>query len=175
MKALENRFARFAFLLSAIFLFLTQAAVGDEFSRDGTLVILVSSDKPIYKFGEPIRLTLRLRNNTTAPLIVNRRLDPFNDLRWELFKEPDGFMSVRIIPSKPITSEDFIELKPEQEIVKNLPPLSEITPDPLKRGLYGVRLTYTNREKPEGLQGDIWTGEIVTNRLSIQIRSGEKA
>ncbi|MDC4224125.1 MAG: hypothetical protein MPW15_07835 [Candidatus Manganitrophus sp.] len=169
----------FQFLLVLLtVLVANQAAIGDESGRDGNLEIYIHSDKPIYKFGEPIQLTIRLKNNTTGPLVVNRRLDPFSDLKWELFAEPNGFMQVKTSPPKPLTADDFIELKPEEEIRKKLPPLSEITPDPLKRGLYGLRVTYASKEKPNGVEKkgkDIWTGEIITNRLSIQIRSSEKA
>lgn len=173
------QFREFRFLLVGLsILVANQTATGDEFGRDGNLEIYIHSDKPIYKFGEPIALTVRLKNNTTAPLVVNRRLDPFSDLQWELFAEPDGFMQIKTNPPKPLTVDDFVELKPEEEIRKKLPPLSELTPHPLKRGLYGLRLTYVNKEKPNGVEKkgkDVWTGEIITNRLSIQIRSSEKA
>jgi|GEM_PF-2377203 len=163
-------------LMGGIILIAGQAAVGDEFGRDGNLEIYIQSEKPIYKFGEPIVLRLRLKNYTTKPLVVNRRLDPFSDLQWEIFAEPRGFMPIKTVPPKPLTADDFIELKPEEEVNKKLPPLSEITPDPLKRGEYGIRITYANKEKPKGMEGkDVWTGEIVTNRLTIQIRSSEHA
>lgn len=173
------QFRWFRFLLVGLsVLAASQTATGDEFGRDGNLEIYIHADKPTYKFGEPIRLTVRLKNNTTGPLVVNRRLDPFSDLQWELFAEPHGFMPIKTQSPKPLTDDDFIELKPEEEIRKKLPPLSEMTSDPLKRGLYGLRLTYTNKEKPKGAEKkgkDVWTGEIITNRLSIQIRSSERA
>lgn len=171
------QFYWFRFLLiGGIVLVASQTAVGDESGRDGNLEIYIQSDKPVYKFGEPIILTVRLKNNTTKPLVVNRRLDPFSDLQWELFAEPHGFMPVKTAAPKPLTDDDFVELKREEAISKKLPPLSEITPDPLKRGLYGIRITYANKEKPKQIDGkDIWTGEIITNRLSIQIKSSERA
>ncbi|MBI3803800.1 MAG: hypothetical protein HY282_08575 [Nitrospirae bacterium] len=168
---------RFLFVI-ILFLLIGQTATADESGRTGMLEIYIKSDKPIYKTGEPIFLTVRLKNNTDGPLIVSRRLDPFNDLQWELFAEPQGFMPIKTAPAKGLTPQDFVELKPNEQIEKRLPPLSEITSEPLKRGLYGVRLTYTIKEAPQGidLKGkDFWTGEIVTNRLSIQIRPGEKA
>jgi len=177
MTASQFRSVRFL-LIGLTLLFASQTATGDEFGRDGNLEIYIHADKPIYKFGEPIQLTVRLKNNTTGPLVVNRRLDPFSDLRWELFAEPHGFMQIKTNPPKPLTADDFIELKPEEEIRKKLPSLSEMTPQPLKRGLYGVRLTYANKEKPKGVEKkgkDVWTGEIITNRLSIQIKSSERA
>ncbi len=173
------RFDRFRFLLvGLIVLVASRTAIGDEFGRDGNLEVFIQSDKPVYKFGEPILITIRLKNNTTGPIVVNRRLDPFNDLQWELFAEPHGFMPIKTLPPKPLTADDFVELQREQEVKKVLPPLSEMTPDPLKRGLYGIRITYANKEKlkeTEGKGKDIWTGETVTNRLSIQIQSGERA
>lgn len=177
MSSFQVRWVRFL-LVGLSLLFASETATGDEFGRDGNLEIYIHADKPIYKFGEPIRLTIRLKNNTTGPLVVNRRLDPFSDLQWELFAEPHGFLQTKTNPPSPLTVDDFIELKPEEEIRKKLPPLSELTPHPLKRGLYGLRLTYANKEKPAGVEKkgkDIWTGEIITNRLSIQIRSSEKA
>lgn len=177
MSSVQFRWARIL-LVGLSLLVLTQTATGDEFGRDGNLEIYIHADKPVYKFGEPIQLTVRLKNNTTGPLVVNRRLDPFSDLQWELFAEPHGFIQIKTNPPKPLTADDFIELQPEEEIRKKLPALSEMTPHPLKRGLYGLRLTYTNKEKPAGVEKkgkDIWIGEIITNRLSIQIKSSEKA
>lgn len=172
------RFRPALFLILSFFLLVVRTAAGDESGRIGNLEIYVKSDKPVYKFGDQIFLTVRLKNNTEGPLVVNRRLDPFNDLQWELFAEPQGFMPIKPAPPKALTSEDFIELKPNEEIERRLPPLSEITSEPLKRGLYGLRITYAVKEAPKGVElkgKDFWTGEIVTNRLSIQIRSGERA
>lgn len=177
MPRFQSAWFRFL-LIGFIILAADQTAMGDEFGRSGALEILLQPDKPAYNPGEPIILTIRLKNNTMKPLVVNRRLDPFNDLRWELFADPEGFMAIKTVPPKPLTADDFVELKPEEEIYKKLPPLSEITPDPLKRGQYGIRLTYANKEKPKEIAEkgkDIWTGEIVTNRISIRIRPGERA
>jgi hypothetical protein len=147
-------------------------AAGDEFGRDGVLEIFIRSDKPIYKFGEPIKLTLTLKNHTTEPLIVNKRFDLSRDLRWEVFMDGHGFLTVKPTAAQAPTGDDYVILKPNLEIEKSLPPLSEIVQEKLKRGLYGVRVTYVNREKPKG--AETWTGEIVTNRISFQIKSGEK-
>lgn len=148
-------------------------AAGDQFGRDGNLELLVRSDKPVYKFGEPIILKLKLKNATSETLIVNRRFDPFNDFKWELFLDPVGFVPILVNPPKPLVADDYVALKSGAEIEKVLRPLTEIVGVPLKRGLYGLRLTYINREKPKG--PETWTGEVLSNHLSIQIKSGEKA
>lgn len=102
MSSFQVRWVRFL-LVGLSLLFASETATGDEFGRDGNLEIYIHADKPIYKFGEPIRLTVRLKNNTTRPLVVNRRLDPFSDLQWELFAEPDGFLQTKTNPPKPLT------------------------------------------------------------------------
>lgn len=162
----------FLVALVLMLLFLPGGAAGDEFGRDGTLMIFVRSNKPIYEFGEPIVLTLKLKNNTTEPLIVNRRFDPFHDLQWELFLEPTGFLPIKTVPSKPLAAEDYVPLKPEDHIERVLPHLSEIISGELKPGMYGVRITYINKEKPKGAK--TWTGEIITNRLSFQIKPSKR-
>ncbi len=169
---MRTRFFLILILFSALLPFGRDAA-GDAFGRDGNLEMLVRSDKPVYKFGEPIILTIKLKNATSKPLIVNRRLDPFNDIKWELFLDPVGFVPILVNPPKPLTANDYIELKSGGEIEKVLPPLTEIVGVPLKRGLYGLRLTYINQEKPKG--PETWTGEVLTNHLTFQVRSGEKA
>ncbi len=169
---MRSRFFLILILFCALLPFGRDAA-GDPFGRDGNLEMLVRSNKPVYKFGEPIILTLKLKNATSQPLIVNRRFDPFNDLKWELFLDPVGFVPILVNPPKPLVAEDYIELKSGGAIEKVLPPLTEIVGLPLKKGLYGLRLTYINQEKPKG--PETWTGEVLSNHLSIQIRSGEKA
>ena len=149
-----------------------QSASGDQFGRDGNLELLVRSNKPGYTFGEPIVLTLKLKNSTSKPLIVNKRFDPHRDFQWELFFDPVGFVPFLVVPPKPTVAEDFVQLKPGEEIEKALPPLAEIVGVPLKKGLYGLRLTYVNQEKLKG--PETWTGEVLSNHLSIQIKSGEK-
>jgi hypothetical protein len=147
-------------------------AGGDQFGRDGNLELLVRANKPLYKFGEPIILTIKLKNATSQPLIVNRRFDPYNDLQWELFLDPVGLVPFLVVPPKPLVADDYIQLKSGGEIEKVLPPLAEIVGVPLKKGLYGLRLTYVNKDKPKG--PETWTGEVLSNHLSIQIKSGEK-
>lgn len=168
---MRYRVSSIIFMICCVLL-LSTIAGGDEFGRSGSLEILIRSNKPVYDFGEPIILTLKLKNSTNVPLIVNRRLDPFSDLQWELFFDPVGFVPIKAVPRKAPNAEDYIQLKPEQFIEKKLPNLSEIVASPLKQGLYGVRLTYVNKEKPKG--PDTWTGEIITNRLSFQIKPSEK-
>jgi hypothetical protein len=168
---MRTRFLLILTLVCALLPF-WQDAAGDQFGRDGNLELLVRSNKPGYTFGEPIILTLKLKNATSKPIIVNKRFDPHTDLQWELFFDPVGFVPFLVVPPKPPVADDYTQLKPGEEIEKALPPLAEIVGVPLKKGLYGLRLTYVNREKPKG--PETWTGEVLSNHLSIQIKSGEK-
>jgi hypothetical protein len=166
---------RFLLILALVFGLLPfgRDAAGDQFGRDGNVELLVRANKPVYKFGEPIILTIKLKNATSQPLILNRRFDPHRDFQWELFFDPVGMVPFLVVPPKPLVVDDYIQLKSGGEIEKVLPPLAEIVGVPLKKGLYGLRLTYVNREKPKG--PETWTGEVLSNHLSIQIKSGEKA
>ena len=152
--------------------FLGQEAGGDQFGRDGNLEIWVRTNKPVYEFGEPIGVTLKLKNATSLPLIVNRRFDPFNDLQWEVFFDPAGFAPIRTAPPKPPTAADYVVLKSGEAIEKEIPNLADIVDGQLIKGLYGLRLTYINKEKPKG--PETWTGEVLSNRLSFSIKSGKK-
>ncbi|HZR45924.1 MAG TPA: hypothetical protein VFA47_04430 [Candidatus Manganitrophaceae bacterium] len=158
--------------LACALIFSGREAGGDPFGRDGNLEIWVRTNKPVYDFGEPIVVILKLKNAASLPLIVNRRFDPFNDLQWEIFFDPAGFVPVRPAPPKPPGADDYVVLKPGESIEKEIPDLAEIVDGRLKKGLYGLRLTYINKEKPKG--PETWTGEIITNRLSFSIKSGNK-
>jgi hypothetical protein len=168
---MRSRFYLMLCLICASVLFGREAG-GDQFGRDGNLEIWLRTNKPVYKFGETIVVTLKLKNATTLPLIVNRRFDPFNDLQWEVFLDQIGFVPIRPAAPKPPSADDYIVLKPGEAIEKEFPNLAEIVDGKLKKGLYGLRLTYINKEKPKG--PETWTGEIITNRLSFSIKSGEK-
>lgn len=159
-------------LVFILLLFGGQTAIGDQYGRDGSLEIFLQSDKRIYLLGEPIRLTLTLKNHTTETLIVNKRFDPVNDLQWEIFSDPNGLLSLKPAAAQQPTADDYIRLNPNTKIEKRLPELSEIVQDKLKQGLYGIRITYINTEKPKG--PETWTGEIITNLVSIQIKSGQR-
>lgn len=158
-------------LVFSLILFGREAG-GDPFGRDGNLEIWVRTNKPVYEFGEPIVVTLKLKNATSLPLIVNKRLDPFNDLQWEIFFDPAGFVPIRTAPPKPPAADDYVVLKSGEAIEKEIPNLADIVDGKLVKGLYGLRLTYINKEKPKG--PETWTGEIITNRLSFSIKSGKK-
>ncbi|HEY5600225.1 MAG TPA: hypothetical protein VIK48_05985, partial [Candidatus Manganitrophaceae bacterium] len=157
-------FSRTLSLLALALLLGSRIAAGDEFGREGNLEIFIRSDKPVYTFGEPVVLTLTLKNNTNESLFVNRRFNASNDLRWEIFLDPDGFLTVRPGPDQKPSDNDYILLKPGEEIEKVFPNLAEIVQEKLRKGLYGLRITYFNRDQRKGPR--TWTGEIVSNRLS---------
>ncbi len=158
----------------SLILFLDKSGYGDQFGRTGNLYILVKSDKNIYEFGEPIVLKLTVYNGTSEPLFVSRRIDPSEQVQWELFREGFGFVPLKANTTEPLTPDDFAHLEPDDEIGEAYPNLSEIllTPVPLEEGLYGLRITYVNEEKIKG--PETWTGVIITNRLTFRIKAKTK-
>lgn len=158
----------------SIILSLDKLGHGDEFGRNGNLYILVKSDKSIYEFGEAIVLNLTVYNGTSEPLFVSRRIDPSDQVEWELFHEGFGPVPLKTSTPKPLTPEDFAHLKPDDEIGEAYPNLWEIllNPLPLEEGLYGLRITYRNLEKIKG--PETWTGVIITNRLQFRIKAKTK-
>ncbi|MFQ5596428.1 MAG: hypothetical protein ACE5GK_00100 [Nitrospiria bacterium] len=149
-----------------------EAALGDEFGRNGNLIILIQSNKPQYEIGEPILITASLRNHTDQPLFVNQLSHPSTGLEWELIYDGFGPVPVKIFPPVVLKKEDFIRLDVSEELVRVLPELNEIVSTPLKAGRYALRLTYQNKEK---IQGDeTWTGVIITNLLWFEVKTPEK-
>ncbi|MFQ5543924.1 MAG: hypothetical protein ACE5FY_06185 [Nitrospiria bacterium] len=156
----------------SLFLFSGEEAQGDQYGRNGSLVIYVDSSKPTYDLAEPIPMTLTLINRTDESLIVNRRFNPIHDLKWEIFHEGFGYVPLKPLPPLALSEEDYIRLEMNEEIGKVIPDLHELLEMPLKVGRYGIRVTYTNEEKPKGKE--TWTGLIVTNLLWVVVKSGEK-
>jgi hypothetical protein len=158
----------------SIILFLNKSGYGDQFGRNGNLYILVKSDKSTYEFGEPIVLKLTVYNGTAEPLFVSRRIDPSDQVEWELFREGFGHVLLKTMTLKPLMPDDFDHLKPDEELGEAYPNLSEIllNPLPLEEGLYGLRITYSNLEKVKG--PETWTGKIITNRLQFRIKAKTK-
>lgn len=169
-----KRFLTIVVIGFSLVLLLDKWGYGDQFGRTGNLYILVKSDKTVYEFGEPIVLKLTVYNGTTEPLFVSRRIDPSDQVEWELFREGFGFVPLKTSTPKPLTPDDFAHLKPDEEIGEAYPNLWEIllTPLPLEEGLYGLRITYSNLEKIKG--PETWTGKIITNRLTFRIKAKTK-
>jgi len=145
---------------------------GDEFGRIGNLIILVKSNKPAYEVGEPIFLTLTLKNHTTVPLLVNQRFHYEQDLEIDLFYESFGNIPLKPFPAKPLSPEDYARLEVNESISVTLPDLLEIAAVPLKEGRFALRVFYRNGQNPTGKEA--WTGRIVTNQIWFTVKASEK-
>jgi hypothetical protein len=166
--------ARFWAVSLSVLFALCSGAVADEFGRDGNLELWIRTEKPIYSAGEPIRVKVTLKNETTEALAVNRRFGFSQEIELELFKEPEGLENFRP-PDKetPFRKEDFIVLRPGETLEKTID-LGERLSSPLKAGGYGIRAFYRNKEAGKKFGLSAWTGEIVSNRLSIQVRPAQR-
>lgn len=160
-------------LAFSLFSFQIPQVLADQYGHTGSLVAFVKSDKRKYDVGEPIYFTLSLTNHTTVPLIINKRLHPLLDLKWDLFYEPlGGNLSMKEVPALGLHPDDFIRLEVNEELGKRFEDLSTMVNVPLKPGRYAIRLTYRNKETPKG--DETWAGLIVTNRLWIEIKPSKK-
>jgi len=159
-------------MMVCLFLPLAQDVRGDEFGRNGHLIMLIKSSKPKYEIGEPISIIAALKNHTDVPLIVNNRFHPGRDLEWDLFHDGFGYVQLKTLPADPLKAEDFVRMEPSEEIVQVLPNLNEIFSAPLKAGRYALRVRYMNKETPKGKE--TWTGLIVTNLLWFEVKASEK-
>jgi hypothetical protein len=146
------------------------SAIADEFGREGNLELWIRLDKPTYNAGEPVRLKLTLKNRTTEPLAVNRRFGLSREIEVELFKEPEGFQDFGP-PDKgfPFRKEDFIVVNPGEDLEQTIV-LTERLALPMKAGAYALRAFYRNSESGKRFGLTAWTGEVVSNRLSFQVR-----
>lgn len=171
---------RFAVVVTVCLLYPLQMdeARGDQYGHDGNLVIWIKANKAKYEIGEPIIIKFTMSNFTTVPLTVNKRFHPSGDFKWDLFRDGFGMVKTNDIPFEPLKDEDFVRLQVKDEIERLLPDLREIFAAPFMEGRYALRLTYTNHSKPSGkekaLQGETWTGLIITNLIWIEIKTPEK-
>ncbi len=160
-------------LAFSLFPLQTVQVLADEYGRTGSLVAFIESDKRKYDVGEPIYITVSLTNHTTVPLIINKRLNPLLDLKWDLFYETlGGNLSMKESPPVDLNTDDFIRLEVNEELGKRFEDLGVMVDTPLKSGRYAIRLTYQNKEKPKG--DETWAGLTVTNLLWIEIKPSKK-
>lgn len=142
----------------------------DEFGREGNLELWIRTNKKTYEFGDPVYLTLTLKNRTTETLFINKRWGILREIDLEVFLEPEGPIKLRSPGERPdFRKGDFIAVTPGLDLEKTFD-LNEILARPMSPGGYMLRGTYKNSESGKVFDLQAWTGEIVSNRLNIQVK-----
>ena len=129
-----------------------------------------------YSVGEPIEVTLVLKNLTNAPLTVNKRMainpGQMGEGRWEVKFDvtfPPGKRLLRVtkIRREKLKEDDFTVLLPGEEINRDYP-LTDYFWMELP-GTYGVKATYHNGNDGSMFELRAWTGDITSNSVSFRV------
>ncbi len=168
---------RFLFALILAFLAGCASSAEQEATRHGfnsikdkvPLELVLSTEKSVYKVGEPIMATLRLENVANEPIYVKKRMfvgaigSPieFRDVFFLI----DGSFFPRVHGPE-LSDADFGYLNPGDGIEKSWDLVHlYLLDDP---GLYYVAAIYQNSHDPENGPPS-WRGEIRSNTISVEI------
>lgn len=178
MVSVQHSWGKIFFgLIATVFVTLVPShhnSFGDEFGRVGNLELWIKADKRKYDMGEPVFITFILKNRTKETLTVNKRWGFLREFTLEAFKEPGGPQSYRPAQKEiPYKRQDFMNFKPEEDL-ELIMKLNEYLANPLKPGLYSLRASYKNQESGKIFQINAWTGEIVSNRINITVKSSTR-
>ncbi len=145
-------------------------------NRSQQLQIRLETPKQTYSAGEPIIVTLVLKNQSNSPVTVNKRMgiNPKNMApgSWEVkfdVKFPPGerLITATLINRGEPTKNDFLELRPGQEIRKNYT-MSDFYWMELA-GEYKVKATYYNSADGSKFGLSAWIGQIESNAASLTV------
>ncbi len=133
------------------------------------LSLEIGLDKEVYRSGEPIRVTLALKNMCDTPLLINHRLSLWHEIRLHI-KDRKG-QSLRWLPPPPpapLTSNDFSPLVPQQQLSWEISNVNQKLYDKLVPGIYMIAATYQNTSGEE-LGIHAWTGQLESNLVSFEV------
>lgn len=128
-----------------------------------------------YAVGEPIPITVRLRNDSPDAIIVNKRLAlnsqhapaQFSDVAL-IVKDANGQQKefLKRIRIGNASEGDFTLLEPGASVERsyNAAEYYQLT----EPGAYTIEARYQNRAQPAG--GEAWQGELSSNILRLAIR-----
>jgi hypothetical protein len=145
--------------------------------QNQALEIQLKVPKESYSGGEPIDVTLTLRNLSSAPLTVNKRMG-INPKRmaegtWEvkfdvIFPpgEPPFMISTRINRGQPHRG-DFALLPPGGEVTEEYT-LTDFYAMELP-GTYEIKAIYHNSVDGREFGLSAWTGEVTSNTVSLMV------
>ena len=145
-------------------------------NQNQDLGIQLSVPKESYSVGEPIEVTLTLKNQSNAPLDINKRMgispNEMAEGTWEVKFDvafPPGerlVISTRINRGEP-DQEDFA-LLPAGGEVSRVYTLTDFYWMQLP-GAYEVKATYHNRVDGSQFGLSAWTGEITSNIVYLKV------
>ena len=154
-----------------------RAGQGSTEEQGVSLSLLLTVRKNSFKIGEPVEVTVGLRNEAGRPVTVNRRM-AFKPLNYGpggygnvsfRVSNPPGHHPVRgtlVDPADPERN-DFAALDPGQEITRSFV-LSRSywmgTPSS-----YRVTAVYRNSDRGQEYGLSAWTGELVSGELVLRI------
>lgn len=156
------------FVVALLMLLTTDAAIA---TTPAGLTLSLTTDKPLYRSGDRIDLSIMLENRSGEPMTINRRLAyPGPDLTVEI-TDPSG-MRLRWLPPAPpppVLESDFVRLGPGQRFEVTLQDISRHLFDKLERtGEYRATATYRNQDGGSQWNHVAWTGSIESRVVTFQ-------
>jgi hypothetical protein len=136
---------------------------------EGCLSLKIRLDKEVYRSGEPIRVTLALKNMCDTPLLINHRIALWHEIRLHI-KDNKG-LTLRWLPPAPpppLTINNFSTLAPQQQLSWEIGNVNQILYDKLVPGIYMITATYQNTSGEE-LGIHAWTGQLESNPVSFEV------
>jgi len=145
-------------------------------NQNQVLGIELRVPKESYSIGEPIEVTVLLKNQSNAPLTINKRMgiNPghMGEGSWEVkfdvtFPPGERLMIHTLINPRGLKHDDFTVLSPEGEISR-IYTLTNYYWMELP-GAYEVKATYHNSIDGSMFGLSAWTGEITSNPIYLKV------
>jgi hypothetical protein len=138
------------------------------------LELSIQTNSDVYHTGEPIDVTITLKNTSDAPVTVVNRLDfPHPELRMKI-TDANGHRLTWLppIPPRPLGKEDFTKVSADEAIASTTRDIGKHLSDRPQPGTYSVVTTYTNEHPGKEFGLHAWTGSIISNTVVLTIEQG---
>jgi len=156
---------------------LTERSVETGSAIDG-LQLTIKSDREVYKVGEEIKIELILENISEEEIVVCTVWLPSLNMEFKVTRDGEKIEPIVIIYElAPLKREDYVKLKPGENIIKSFD-ISKYVPID-KSGNYNIKVSYNNwynwyYDESEGELGDkisidAWTGTLTSNSITIEV------
>lgn len=144
--------------------------------RNQMLVIRLEVPKESYSLGEPIEVTVVLKNQSGSPVTINKRMgvnpadmaQGYWELRFDMTYPPGTpFFPKPLVNRGRPNTEDFTLLPPGEEISRTYQLTDWCRMQFL--GDYEVKAIYNNAADGSQFGLSAWTGEISSNSIKLQV------
>ena len=138
------------------------------------LKLSISSDKTVYQVGEPTTITVVLENVSEMQITVNKRLEFVGpEVYLEIQDETGNLLKwLPPDPPPPLTKDDFIVVSPGETAGTRTIHIERHLSERLKPGRHTLKATYKNAEDGSRFGLNAWTGMVMSNTITFDVRKG---